>query len=84
MTSFPPAVYPFAFNSIRSHSPFDLLANGSFFGRFGADLQKEMAALYTAAQIHRKWVVPLHSQGGVCVCVELQSPAASLFTISLV
>lgn len=45
MTGFPPAVYPFAFNSIRSHSPFDLLANGSLFGRFGADLPKEMAAL---------------------------------------
>ncbi|KAJ8404033.1 hypothetical protein AAFF_G00343830 [Aldrovandia affinis] len=45
MTGFPPAVYPFAFNSIRSHSPFDLLANSSLFGRFGADLPKEMAAL---------------------------------------
>lgn len=54
MTGFPPAVYPFAFNSMRSHSPFDLLANSSLFGRFGADLPKEMAALcksltYTAA-----------------------------------
>ncbi|RXM93343.1 Retinoic acid receptor gamma [Acipenser ruthenus] len=47
MTNFPPAVYPFAF---RSHSPFDLLANGSFFGRFGADLQKEMAALSVETQ----------------------------------
>ncbi|KAL0151245.1 hypothetical protein M9458_053436, partial [Cirrhinus mrigala] len=37
--------YPFAFNSMRNHSPFDLLANGSLFGRFGADLPKEMAAL---------------------------------------
>lgn len=45
MTSFPPAVYPFPFNSMRSHSPFDLLANTSLFGRFGADLPKEMAAL---------------------------------------
>ncbi|KAJ8260108.1 hypothetical protein GJAV_G00177160 [Gymnothorax javanicus] len=45
MTGFQPAVYPFAFNSIRSHSPFDLLANSSLFGRFGADLPKEMAAL---------------------------------------
>lgn len=45
MTGFPPAVYPFAFNSIRSHSPFDLLANSNLFGRFGADLPKEMAAL---------------------------------------
>lgn len=45
MTGFPPAVYPFAFNSMRSHSPFDLLANSSLFGRFGADLPKEMAAL---------------------------------------
>lgn len=45
MPGFPPAVYPFAFNSMRSHSPFDLMANGSLFGRFGADLPKEMAAL---------------------------------------
>ncbi|KAK6321275.1 hypothetical protein J4Q44_G00082510 [Coregonus suidteri] len=45
MTGFSPAVYPFAFNSMRSHSPFDLLANSSLFGRFGADLPKEMAAL---------------------------------------
>lgn len=45
MTGFPPAVYPFPFNSMRSHSPFDLLANSSLFGRFGADLPKEMAAL---------------------------------------
>lgn len=37
--------YPFAFSSMRNHSPFDLLANGSLFGRFGADLPKEMAAL---------------------------------------
>nr|XP_023687120.1 retinoic acid receptor gamma-like isoform X1 [Paramormyrops kingsleyae] len=50
MTGFPPAVYPFAFNSIRSHSPFDLLANGSLFGRFGADLPKEMAALSVETQ----------------------------------
>ena len=45
MTGFPPAVYPFAFSSMRGHSPFDLLANSSLFGRFGADLPKEMAAL---------------------------------------
>nr|AIM47958.1 RARG-like protein [Pantodon buchholzi] len=45
MTGFPPAVYPFAFNSMRNHSHFDLLANSSLFGRFGADLPKEMAAL---------------------------------------
>lgn len=45
MPGFPPAVYPFAFNSIRSHSPFDLMTNGNLFGRFGADLPKEMAAL---------------------------------------
>ncbi|KAL7837503.1 hypothetical protein SRHO_G00272140 [Serrasalmus rhombeus] len=38
--------YPFAFNTMRNHSPFDLLANGSLFGRYGADLPKEMAALY--------------------------------------
>ncbi|KAK2825022.1 hypothetical protein Q7C36_018949 [Tachysurus vachellii] len=46
MPGFPAAVYPFAFNSMRSHSPFDLMANGSLFGRFGADLPKEMAALF--------------------------------------
>ncbi|KAA0706711.1 hypothetical protein E1301_Tti013963 [Triplophysa tibetana] len=45
MTGFPPAVYPFAFNTMRSHPPFDLLTNSSLFGRFGADLPKEMAAL---------------------------------------
>ncbi|KAM9828629.1 retinoic acid receptor gamma-A isoform 1-T2 [Syngnathus typhle] len=50
MTGFPPAVYPFAFNPMRSHSPFDLLANGSLFGRFGADLPKEMAALSVETQ----------------------------------
>uniref|UniRef100_UPI0037E7CE8D retinoic acid receptor gamma-A isoform X1 n=2 Tax=Semicossyphus pulcher TaxID=241346 RepID=UPI0037E7CE8D len=50
MTGFPPAVYPFAFNSMRSHSPFDLLANSSLFGRFGADLPKEMAALSVETQ----------------------------------
>ncbi|XP_053704764.1 retinoic acid receptor gamma-A isoform X3 [Synchiropus splendidus] len=50
MTGFPPAVYPFAFNPVRSHSPFDLLANGNLFGRFGADLPKEMAALSVETQ----------------------------------
>ncbi|KAM3871686.1 retinoic acid receptor gamma isoform 1-T1 [Diretmus argenteus] len=50
MTGFPPAVYPFAFNSMRSHSPFDLLANSNLFGRFGADLPKEMAALSVETQ----------------------------------
>ncbi|KAI1892273.1 hypothetical protein AGOR_G00131650 [Albula goreensis] len=45
IAGFPTAVYPFPFNSIRSHSSFDLLANGSLFGRFGTDLPKEMAAL---------------------------------------
>ncbi|XP_051961266.1 retinoic acid receptor gamma-A-like isoform X1 [Xyrauchen texanus] len=50
MTGFPPAVYPFAFNSMRSHPPFDLLANSSLFGRFGADLPKEMAALSVETQ----------------------------------
>ncbi|XP_062397209.1 retinoic acid receptor gamma-A isoform X2 [Sardina pilchardus] len=50
MAGFPPAVYPFAFNSMRSHSPFDLLANSSLFGRFGADLPKEMAALSVETQ----------------------------------
>ncbi|CAL8366645.1 unnamed protein product [Lota lota] len=47
---FPPAVYPFAFNSMRSHTPFDLLANSSLFGRFGADLPREMAALSVETQ----------------------------------
>ncbi|KAF7693031.1 hypothetical protein HF521_008347 [Silurus meridionalis] len=37
--------YPFAFNPMRSHAPFDLLARGRLFGRYGADLPKEMAAL---------------------------------------
>ncbi|XP_067382499.1 retinoic acid receptor gamma-A isoform X3 [Channa argus] len=50
MTGFPPAVYPFAFNSMRSHSPFDLLTNSSLFGRFGTDLPKEMAALSVETQ----------------------------------
>uniref|UniRef100_A0A4W4GY97 Retinoic acid receptor gamma n=1 Tax=Electrophorus electricus TaxID=8005 RepID=A0A4W4GY97_ELEEL len=50
MPGFPPAVYPFAFNSMRSHSPFDLMANSSLFGRFGADLPKEMAALSVETQ----------------------------------
>lgn len=45
MTGYPRAMYPFAFNSIRSHSHFDLLASSHLFGRFGADLPKEMAAL---------------------------------------
>ncbi|KAG7477375.1 hypothetical protein MATL_G00069000 [Megalops atlanticus] len=62
MTGFPPAVFPFAFNSIRSHSPFDLLANSSLFGRFGADLPKEMAALckysiHLAAVLHSHFPV---------------------------
>ena len=54
MTGFPPAVYPFAFSSMRGHSPFDLLANSSLFGRFGADLPKEMAALCE----YRPWFPP--------------------------
>lgn len=37
--------YPFAFNAMRSHAPFNLLASGRLFGRYGADLPKEMAAL---------------------------------------
>lgn len=45
MTGFPRAMYPFTFNSMRSHSPFDLLASSHLFGRYGADLPKEMAAL---------------------------------------
>ncbi|XP_029478483.1 retinoic acid receptor gamma-A isoform X4 [Oncorhynchus nerka] len=50
MTGFPPAVYPFAFNSMRNHSSFDLLANSSLFGRFSTDLPKEMAALSVETQ----------------------------------
>ncbi|XP_031423567.1 retinoic acid receptor gamma-like isoform X2 [Clupea harengus] len=42
--------YPFAFSSMRNHTPFDLLANSSLFGRFGADLPKEMAALSVETQ----------------------------------
>ncbi|KAF3856481.1 hypothetical protein F7725_017204 [Dissostichus mawsoni] len=45
MTGFPRTMYPFTFNSMRSHSPYDLLASSHLFGRFGADLPKEMAAL---------------------------------------
>lgn len=45
MTGFSRAMYPFTFNSMRGHSPFDLLASSHLFGRFGADLPKEMAAL---------------------------------------
>ncbi|KAJ8258249.1 hypothetical protein GJAV_G00194800 [Gymnothorax javanicus] len=50
MTGFPPAVYPFPFKSVRSHSSFDLMPNGNMFGRFGADLPKEMAALSVETQ----------------------------------
>ncbi|XP_023861419.1 retinoic acid receptor gamma-A-like isoform X1 [Salvelinus sp. IW2-2015] len=50
MTGFPPAVYPFAFNSMRNHSSFDLLSNSSLFGRFSTDLPKEMAALSVETQ----------------------------------
>lgn len=45
VTKFSRAMYPFAFSSMRSHSPFDLLASSHLFGQFGADLPKEMAAL---------------------------------------
>lgn len=49
--------YPFAFSSMRNHTPFDLLANSSLFGRFGADLPKEMAALckYTFCTLTSLW-----------------------------
>ncbi|XP_029991239.1 retinoic acid receptor gamma-like isoform X1 [Sphaeramia orbicularis] len=50
MTGFPRTMYPFTFNSMRSHSPFDLLASSNLFGRFGADLPKEMAALSVETQ----------------------------------
>ncbi|XP_055016592.1 retinoic acid receptor gamma-like isoform X1 [Boleophthalmus pectinirostris] len=50
MTGFPRSMYPFSFNSMRSHSPFDLLASAHLFGRFGADLPKEMAALSVETQ----------------------------------
>ncbi|KAF7656065.1 hypothetical protein LDENG_00046670 [Lucifuga dentata] len=50
MTGFPRALYPFTFNSMRNHSPFNLLASSNLFGRFGADLPKEMAALSVETQ----------------------------------
>ncbi|XP_077385129.1 retinoic acid receptor gamma-like isoform X1 [Festucalex cinctus] len=50
MAGFPRTVYPFPFNAMRSHSPFDLLASSNLFGRFGADLPKEMAALSVETQ----------------------------------
>ncbi|CAB1459313.1 unnamed protein product [Pleuronectes platessa] len=50
MTGFPRSMYPFTFNSMRSHSPFDLLASSHLFGRFGADLPKEMAALWGVSE----------------------------------
>uniref|UniRef100_A0A3B5MN11 Retinoic acid receptor gamma n=2 Tax=Xiphophorus couchianus TaxID=32473 RepID=A0A3B5MN11_9TELE len=50
MTGFSRAMYPFTFNSMRGHSPFDLLASSHLFGRFGADLPKEMAALSVETQ----------------------------------
>ncbi|XP_034545155.1 retinoic acid receptor gamma-like isoform X1 [Notolabrus celidotus] len=50
MTGFPRAMYPFTFNPMRSHSPFDLLASSHLFSRFGADLPKEMAALSVETQ----------------------------------
>uniref|UniRef100_A0A8C6SCZ0 Retinoic acid receptor, gamma b n=1 Tax=Neogobius melanostomus TaxID=47308 RepID=A0A8C6SCZ0_9GOBI len=50
LTGFPRSMYPFTFNSMRSHSPFDLLASANLFGRFGADLPKEMAALSVETQ----------------------------------
>ncbi|XP_072307590.1 retinoic acid receptor gamma-like isoform X1 [Eucyclogobius newberryi] len=50
MTGFPRSMYPFSFNSMRGHSPFDLLASAHLFGRFGADLPKEMAALSVETQ----------------------------------
>ncbi|KAG7494350.1 hypothetical protein JOB18_028667 [Solea senegalensis] len=50
MTTFPRAMFPFTFNSMRSHSHFDLLASNHLLGRFGADLPKEMAALSVETQ----------------------------------
>ncbi|XP_077458894.1 retinoic acid receptor gamma-like isoform X1 [Stigmatopora argus] len=50
MAGFPRTMYPFPFNAMRSHSPFDLLASSHLFGRFGADLPKEMAALSVETQ----------------------------------
>ncbi|XP_049590152.1 retinoic acid receptor gamma-B isoform X1 [Syngnathus scovelli] len=50
MAGFPRTMYPFPFNAMRSHSPFDLLASSNLFGRFGADLPKEMAALSVETQ----------------------------------
>lgn len=68
MTGFPPAVYPFAFNSMRNHSSFDLLSNSSLFGRFSTDLPKEMAALC-------KWsysnILCVHVCVCACVCTRV-------------
>uniref|UniRef100_A0A8C7YP55 Retinoic acid receptor gamma n=1 Tax=Oryzias sinensis TaxID=183150 RepID=A0A8C7YP55_9TELE len=50
MAGFPRAMYPFTFNSMKGHSPFDLLASSHLFSRFGADLPKEMAALSVETQ----------------------------------
>uniref|UniRef100_A0A674MCP0 Retinoic acid receptor gamma n=1 Tax=Takifugu rubripes TaxID=31033 RepID=A0A674MCP0_TAKRU len=50
VTKFSRAMYPFTFNSMRSHSPFDFLASSHLFGQFGADLPKEMAALSVETQ----------------------------------
>ncbi|RVE72766.1 hypothetical protein OJAV_G00041160 [Oryzias javanicus] len=50
MAGFPRAMYPFTFNSMKGHSPFDLLASTHLFSRFGADLPKEMAALSVETQ----------------------------------
>lgn len=86
MTGFPPAVYPFAFNSMRSHSPFDLLANSSLFGRFGADLPKEMAALCKwFSWLHACFTFPfyyVYFQISTVACIYVPSPRTPSGTIS--
>ncbi|GAA6222754.1 retinoic acid receptor gamma isoform X1 [Lates japonicus] len=75
MTGFPPAVYPFAFNSMRSHSPFDLLANSSLFGRFGADLPKEMAALCDHRPQDDRRFTPFWKSIPPCIALFIFQPA---------
>ncbi|XP_061639912.1 retinoic acid receptor gamma-A-like isoform X1 [Phyllopteryx taeniolatus] len=67
MAGFPRTMYPFPFNAMRSHSPFDLLASSNLFGRFGADLPKEMAALWLAPR-------PLYDVSAQGSCMLAKAP----------
>lgn len=79
MTEFPRTMYPFTFNSMRSHSPFDLLASSHLFGRFGADLPKEMAALceykwFVVISSHKQlWIIASHSCDRLYFCEKFSS-----------